>query len=898
MKKVTSVMLAFAMTFSVCTSSLSAYATQNDTSAYTYLLQDTEDDIAAIKQSWKKSLVGDDSNADEQYVKDYINNYVDKYNGVGGCGYAYVTFREPSGSTAPWSAGISTGSGVTHQFVSIEAMAKGYCMVGSTYYKDSETLRRIKAALKWMYDNAYNTDISLVNTAGTNEWYDWQIASPRALVNTLILLEDELESDFIQNELAAISHFVPKIYNSGSNRIYIAKILMGAALLGGDAEKLGAAIEALEEEFKYVSGEEAQGFHADGTYLYHTRHFLNGSYGAEHFELLPEIASFVKGSQYAFTPGLVSNLFEIYRNSIEPLISDGEMIAMANGRVPYDDASKAARVMKSALNLISLLDGIDEYSDECTEIKSKLKEYYSADSTHYQSLSIELFKQAYAIANDTSLPNTDDYRITKIYADGDKAVHHSKSFMTAVSMSSSRVYNYESLHDGYTKGWYLGDGMQYTYMPGDTQYDKAWRDESDPYKRPGTTVDTQERIAAKIKQGSEYLSNKDFVGGVALNNTGVAVMDLESYHNYNPNADVKLEGSVAGDSPNHTSTLTAKKAWFMFDDEVVSLGTDINANDGYEVRTIIDNRRMEQNIVYFDGNKITKEGEYASTKHLNYNDKIGYVFPDGNGENITVNSNDDYYKYIETWISHGVSPQGADYAYITLPGMTNTETAAYASSPDARVLSNTSTIQAVKDSSTATTGYVFWEAASYNGITADNACTLVVNEDSGMISMAVSDPTHKLDTITLTLENSIAVPAEIPKNVSFEIKNGNTVITVDTSDNSGKSYEFSYYTIPAGCNLNIPYVKSVVLNGTYAEYIILNPTDDPAEVSLILAVYDEEGTELKELKTKDITVAANRSYFDSLSLTASAPYMTKAFVWKGIKPLTITHDYKTPKQSE
>ena len=109
MKKVTSVMLAFAMTFSVCTSSLSAYATQNDTIAHTYLLQDTQDDIAAIKQSWKKSLVGDDSNADEQHVKDYIYNYVDTYNGVGGCYYAINTYHEPGGNTPPWREAISNG---------------------------------------------------------------------------------------------------------------------------------------------------------------------------------------------------------------------------------------------------------------------------------------------------------------------------------------------------------------------------------------------------------------------------------------------------------------------------------------------------------------------------------------------------------------------------------------------------------------------------------------------------------------------------------------------------------------------------------------------------------------------------------------------------------------------
>lgn len=898
MKKVTSVMLAFAVVFSLYAPPLSAYASENNLSAYAYLSQDNESDIAAIKDRWKKFLVGDGSDTDEQYVKDYIYNYVDTYNGVGGCSYAINTYHEPGGNTPPWRDAISTGADAEHQFVSIEALAKGYSMVGSTYYKDAETLRKIKAALSWMYKNCYNSETDLNGKVNANYWYSWMISSPRALVNTLILLEDELEAEYIEKGVAAINHFVGSINGYfGSNRIYFAKIMLGSALLSGNTEKLEEALAALEEEFTYVSGEAAQGFHSDGTYLYHTRHFLNGTYGAEHFELLPEIASFVKESQYAFAPELVSNLFEIYRNSFEPLISDGEMIAMANGRIPYDDATKAVRVMKSALNLINVLDGIDEYTDECNKIKAKLKKYYSA-SSDYQGLSIDLFKQAYTIANDTSLPDANDYRITKIYTDGDKAVHHSKSFMTAISMSSSRVYNYESLHDGYTKGWYLGDGMQYIYMPGDTQYDKAWLNESDPYKRPGTTVDTQTRIAAKIKQGSEYLSSKDFVGGAALNSTGVAAMELESYHNYNPNAVVKLEGSVAGDSPNHTSSLTAKKAWFMFDDEVVSLGTDISANDGFEVRTIIDNRRMERTRVYINDNQISNLLEYPSTKHLNLNNEIGYVFPDTTGENVTINLNTQGdNKYVEAWISHGVSPTNADYAYITLPGITKEQTASYAASPDAVVLRNTSSVQAVKDNSTSTTGYVFWEAASYNGITADNACTLIVNEDSGMMSMAVSDPTHKLDTITLTLENSIAVPAEIPENVSFEIKNGNTVINVDTSDNSGKSYEFSCYTLPQDYEADKPYVKSIDLHtadsSASADFVVLNPSSDLKMVNLILAIYDEEGTELKTLIFKETPISANSSYCETVGISAPAPCMVKAFVWEGLEPLINTRDYNS-----
>jgi len=467
-------------------------------------------------------------------------------------------------------------------------------------------------------------------------------------------------------------------------------------------------------------------------------------------------------------------------------------------------------------------------------------------------------------------------------------VHHTNSFMTAISMSSSRVYNYESLHDGYAKGWYVGDGMQYTYMPGDTQYDKSWFLYSDPYKRPGTTVDTQARVAAQITGGKEYLSSKDFVGGVTLGNAGVAAMDLESYHNSDPNPDVKTELNSSGDAPNHTSTLTAKKSWFMFDDEVVSLGTDIDANDGYEVRTILDNRKMARNYVFVDGVLATKENVPYSVNRLNFDDKIGYVFPDG--ENVTINVNDNYKTYVEAWISHGVSPDNADYAYITLPGKTNAETATYASAPDAEVLTNTSSVQAVRDNSTNTTGYVFWKSgASHNGITADSPCTLVAKDEDGLVTMAVSDPTHKLSSITITLNGTIAVPASKPQNVTFNIQNGSTVITINSSELSGEGYEFSYYELPSEFSSDSACVKSVNLadaNGSIeAKLVVLNPSNATAVLTIALATYGDYGQKLLNVISDSVTVSAMSAYSGSVSLPRADSRIAKVFVWENFTPL-------------
>jgi len=905
MKKVASITLVLVMLFTLFMPAFGA----NEAAA---LLQNSETDVEIIKARWKKSLVGDSSidmtqSHSEAYIKVINNN----------CQSAFENMSKDSG-TSPWMGELTASAHLTSCFSQTEKMAKGYAAEKSDYYKDSVVLESIKYALNWLLDKYYNEDMAYLDKSnsndlhwsksestgftGKNDWYDWFIASPRSLVNTLILLEDDLDSTLFENCLKAIEIFVPDSHindvDRGSNFIYYMKIRIGTTLLREDTTMLKAFLAELVTEFTYVdtavddgTDSPSQGFYPDGTYLYHVRHFLNGTYGSEHFELLPEIAALVRDTEFAFDSDTVARLFEIYRNAFEPLIYDGKVTPMATGRAPYGEVhdSAAPRIMKASLSLVTLFDGNSDYNDECAQTKIKIKEFYS-DSAKLAALpTIDLMEQAAAIVNDTSITDADHYTGTKIYNNGDKAVHHTNSFMTAISMSSSRVYNYESLHDGYAKGWYVGDGMQYTYMPDDTQYDKSWFLYSDPYKRPGTTVDTQERIAAKITGGKEYLSSKDFVGGVSLGNTGVAAMELESYHKDDTDDnDVVTAGSGAGDSPSHKCSLTAKKSWFMFDDEVVSLGTDIDANDGYEVRTILDNRKMARNYVYVDGVFATKENVPYSVNHLNFDDKIGYVFPDG--ENVTINVNDNNDKYVEAWISHGVSPDNADYAYITLPCITNAQTAAYAANPDAEVLVNTSSVQAVHDKSTNTTGYVFWESkASYNGITADSPCTLVAKSDGGLVTMAVSDPTHKLSSITITLNGTVAVPSSKPQNVTFNIQNGSTVITINSSELSGEGYEFSYYELPSEFSSDSACVKSVNLaaanDSIDAKLVMLNPSNAAAVLTIALATYGDYGQELLNVISDSVTVSAMSAYSGSVSLPQADSRIAKVFVWENFTPL-------------
>ncbi len=153
------------------------------------------------------------------------------------------------------------------------------------------------------------------------------------------------------------------------------------------------------------------------------------------------------------------------------------------------------------------------------------------------------------------------------FASMDQVVHLRPGWGFALSMSSSRIYNYESINNENLHGWFQGDGMTYLYNSDLGQFSDDFWPTVDPYRLPGTTVDTTARADAS---GQSYLSSKNWVGGATLFTNGLAGMELDAYN----------------------SSLTAKKSWFMVDDEVVCLGAGITCTTSVDIQTTALNRKI------------------------------------------------------------------------------------------------------------------------------------------------------------------------------------------------------------------------------------------------------------------------------------------------------------------
>ena len=220
------------------------------------------------------------------------------------------------------------------------------------------------------------------------------------------------------------------------------------------------------------------------------------------------------------------------------------------------------------------------------------------------------------LAADDSIEADDGTPYTKIFGSMDKAAVHRDGYTLGISMFSSRTGNFEYMNKENTKGWHISDGALFLYNGDTGQFSNNYWNTIDPHRLPGITTDHTE--GTNYESGLAYTSDRDYAGGSSVDD---------------------LYATVAMDFHGQNTDLTAKKAWFAFDDEVVALGTDISGITK-DTETIIENKQIRDdgsNTLVVDGEEAQAElgesgaagAEYAWIEGNNGTDSIGYYFPEG-----------------------------------------------------------------------------------------------------------------------------------------------------------------------------------------------------------------------------------------------------------------------------
>jgi chondroitin AC lyase len=298
-------------------------------------------------------------------------------------------------------------------------------------------------------------------------------------------------------------------------------------------------------------------------------------------------------------------------------------------------------------------------------------------------------------------------------------------------MLSERMINAELVNDEGTRSQHLSDGANLLYLDGDEYFDifPVW----DWEKIPGTTVEqtgTFERSEIRVK------GRTNFVGGVSDGTFGLCAMDLSR------------------------GKLAARKAWAFFDDSYVALGAGIACDSDNPVLTSV--------------NQCLRHGDVSEGARWLHHHNVGYVFADRSNVKFTAGPQEGRWSDIGTgssdlvrrevfncWIDHGVRPAGASYAYEVAPGATPAQTADRAAKSPARVIANTSDIQAVAHERLNVLAAAFYKpgklAARDRAIEVDRPCLLLVEGTK----LAVSDPRNQPGIVRITL-NGKAIDVKLP----------------------------------------------------------------------------------------------------------------------------------------
>lgn len=324
----------------------------------------------------------------------------------------------------------------------------------------------------------------------------------------------------------------------------------------------------------------------------------------------------------------------------------------------------------------------------------------------------------------------------KGYWRSDCAVVRRPEWYASVRMCSTRTQGAETCNSENMQGLHQADGVLLHYRTG-REYENIqplwdWR------RLPGTTCD---QSLKKLRPAGRGKSS--FGGVLSDGKIGIAAMIYKR------------------------GKLSARKAWFVFEDRIVCLGAGISGDTAGPVVTSV-----EQNL--FADKAISSEGELG--KGVTKIDANGWVLHNGAGYRLHTAGIVEIKRVKDTWkkifptrkqdkasgevfsisINHGKSPNDATYAYTLFPSATKD----ILTGPKSKILYNTKNVQAVEWGDSLIAAFYAPGSITVEGerLSADKPC-LIMRRNGKFF---VSDPEQKSKKIKFGL-NGTTVEAVMPK---------------------------------------------------------------------------------------------------------------------------------------
>jgi chondroitin AC lyase len=595
----------------------------------------------------------------------------------------------------------------------LKNLALAYTLTASTLYGNADVFSALTGGLEYWH----NAD------PRSSNWYMQQIACPQRIGVILILMRSgaqqlpaELETKLLAR-MKSIGGSPDQAgsQGSGANKINVAMHWMYRGLLTQNASVLSFGVEQAYLPIALTTGE---GLQNDLSYFQHGQQFFTGGYGYDVISGVGRVANYTAGTQFQIPAGKLQLLTAFARDAFLKLIRGQYFMYNSVGRGLSRENGLQAASSAEVAKIIKELD-----LDHAGEYEAAVKRITGSENASFGMTTAQ-----------------------KHYYRGDYSLYYSPAYNFDIRMASTRTFRNENGNGENVKGYFLSEGAYNIAVDGDEYVDifPAWN-----WTRiPGITAPQMASIPQPAQWGT--YGTTTFAGGVSNGEYGIT--------------------AFAPDNKEYSINTAAKKAWFMFGNEIVCLGAGITSTAAAEINTTVNQCLLNGAVTLSAGGveSVLENGTHSpANADWIYHNKTGYFFPAGGNPNVSLQAASGNWNAINTaaasktetkdvftlWFNHGTEPTAASYAYMIVPAKTKEEIKQY-DADKVEILVNSDTLQALRHKTLNIYGFVFYRGASFANadfsLRSDKACVLMLKDaETASVSGWVADPTQLKKELTL-----------------------------------------------------------------------------------------------------------------------------------------------------
>ena len=579
-------------------------------------------------------------------------------------------------------------------------------------------------------DPALRTDIHqtfdfwLANDFQNPNWWHNMIGVPRDIGSIMVLMQQELTEAQYQQGIEILRRSVIGDA-TGANLTWLATNQLMRGCLEPDPDAIVEAFEAVFAEIRIAEiGEE--GIQADYSFHQHQAVLYSGGYGLWFTYDVARIITYAHETRFAINP----ERFAI----LNTYVLDGQQWFIRGIMFDYSTIGRA--ITRAGTDAVPLISAIEQLAALPGPRQDEMADFAARMQDEPNILPI--------------IGNRDFWR-------SDAMSHHRSGYATSVRMHSNRTFNTDAYTNSEGRNTnHTADGATYFYKTGEEYRDIFpmwnWR------RVPGITC--EQRDEPLDLAGLNVRGTTSFVGGVSDGTYGMAAMDFQQ------------------------GELTARKAWFYFDREVVCLGAGIDNPTEHSVVTAVNQCLLDgqvtiqepglQRVALQPGDHTLEDGGW--THHAG----IGYYFlagapiqiewgpREGRWSDIGPGSPEPFTTDVfELWIEHGAFVENGMYEYIVLPDATSTDMINYDADTAIEVVQNTPTLQAVRQQEIGACGAVFYELGMLDGgagwtISVDQPCVLLMREIEEGVQLTLANPENMPLSVVVEVDRALVGPGSTP----------------------------------------------------------------------------------------------------------------------------------------